>query len=168
MTNTCSCSIKCYFFNGGSFKVTGINVLFMILYMMISIALPILSIIFADSNSEMSCDTSSIIYLDHFLIGSAILQFIIIGLIAITFIFIYMCGCNCHFNPNKLFRGLLIVESIIYFILANIGAVSLFRDSMSCLNEAPELWGMSLTVIIYYWISLGYNFIVGVFYIGAT
>lgn len=163
--------------SNGSFKVYEHHVYVMILYIMISIGVPVLSVIFATANYEMACDTSPLVHLDYYLLGTAALQFFIILVVSIGIFYNYFCGC-CQFcgddcycaddiNYNKLFRKLLFFESVIYLALAIIGAISLFRYSTSCLDEAPQLWGMTLAVIIYYWFSIGYNFIVGSFYVGA-
>lgn len=50
-----------------------------------------------------------------------------------------------------------------FFLLAwnIVGAVSLFRDSMDCLNQAKPLWAMVLACLIFQWISMFTNWCSG-------
>lgn len=159
------------------------HLLFLLNYILLSIFLPIVSVIVANSTANSGCDNSSTISLYAYLIMTASFHFIIIFLGIIIAFFSLIDGycadctdCRCcgdtiengrHGRDNccwcgginfvKFCRLVSIVLSTLYFCFAIVGCITLFRDSMGCTIISPLLFWVSVGVMLYYWISIVFN-----------
>lgn len=141
----------------GYFGKWGINkwyIIILIPYYFISIS----SLIIAGRYiSVPSCeDENSIILISKWLL----INCITVLCVGITYILLFMIascwlistcakGCLSHL------AFLLITSSLIMtFVMNIVGTVQLFAFSAECKEVSPDLWGIMLTNVIFYWISL--------------
>lgn len=118
------------------------------------VAVSIASLVIASEHRHESCDDGAVMSLSVWLIvyGSVTL--------AITFFSLILVGLGILMESKGAFLVIFIttILSSLWIIAWNIvGAVSLFRDSMDCLDDAKPVWIMTLVVLILQWLSLIYN-----------
>lgn len=123
--------------------------LFSLLYLLPVLAIALTSIIIGATHAGATCDDHSLVPLSTWLI--------VYGSVSIAFAFLMVIAILLLFSGNLFLAGMLTIVGFL-FIMFNIawniiGAVSLFRDSMSCMGEDGALWIMTLVVLILQWIG---------------
>ncbi len=116
----------------------------------ISLAFSIASIVIGTQYMASTCDLNSFIRLSTWLIvyGSVNL----FGVVCAALV-VYMLATE-HYATMAVNIGYLIVLGLFGLAWNIVGAVALFRDSMSCQSAAYSLWAMTLAVLIIQWIGM--------------
>ena len=119
-------------------------------YVAIPLAFSIASIVIGSQNLDATCDDASFIPLSTWLFayGGVQLFFVVTGIIAVVLLIMD------HASAFILWVVGLILASLFMLAWNIVGAVALFRDSPSCMDNSYSLWAMTLAVLIIQWISL--------------
>ena len=99
---------------------------------------------------DTPCSTQALIPLSTWLFayGGVQLFLVLIGVLALV-MFIFE-----HIAAFILWIILMVVGGLFMFAWNIVGAVSLFRDANTCMDQAYPLWAMTLAVLIVQWIGM--------------
>ena len=136
---------KCLVCCGATIAVTGI---------LLNLAIPIASFVIAAQNWNSTCDILAIVRLPVWLVVNGVIT-AVIGLtlwISVGFLILFK-------NPVFMIISIVsVVLSFLFIIPWNvIGAISLFRDSMSCQVNANSLFAMTIAALAIQWYSILQN-----------
>jgi hypothetical protein len=116
----------------------------------VSLAFSIASIVIGSQYMNSLCDMHTFIRLSTWLIvyGSVNL----VGVLCATTVVIFLV--TEHYLALGFNIGYLVLLGLFNLAWNIVGAVALFRDSMSCQSNSYSIWAMTLAVLIIQWIGM--------------
>lgn len=113
------------------------------------IAAAVSAIVIGAKHQDTTCDENALIPLHTwlFVYGGAALATIPILIALVIFL------ATEHFKPMLGMIAVIIATQLFMLAWNIVGAISLFRDSMDCKDEAQPLWVMTLIVLILQWLT---------------
>jgi len=116
-------------------------------------AVHIASIVIGFQNMDAACEHGALVEPSIWLVVNGILGLVTLVILLIMFGAL-VSGCDDS-GVCTICTVCFVALNFLFMIAWNIvGAVSLFRDSMSCITEAKPLFTMSIVVLVFQWLGI--------------
>lgn len=134
----------------------GVVAVLLVIITLLTTCISISSFVIAYQNWSVGCDDMAPMQLPVWLLMT--------GIISLLFCFISLLVYFCRDNddPRTFFGYFVLVSFIIVFSLNIVGSIMYFDYANLCLTTAKSLMTMIFTTLVFQWIALGADVIVGI------